>query len=692
MLDDISKHLSCLEGMKLSKDTLFDMTIIHVIYNKLDKISQNKWKEHHISTELPTLDQFLEFLKERQDILQSQEEPNLCKNNVSHNKSISTRSQVNVSMNQIKCNFCKRGHSIYTCQDFLKLPINERWSKVVALKLCSNCLRIGHSKDTCNSGSCRRCRRKHNTLLHNDIQQFNENTNKNSVNHLSSSNLSDEQSTSSQNNFIPSGVANTSQNYLVTNPVPNSTVLLSTVTFKVKDSTGKFHKCRALLDSGAQSNLITKECVQRLNLPLTTAKLSIIGINQVVSNLTQKVTLTIFSNINNSQFDLCCYVTPFTCSIPSEKINTFFSIPENICLSDPEFYLSQKIDMIIGSSLFWDLLVQGNIKLGKNGPILQNTKLGWVVAGATINTSMFSSCNFSKDFVPEDKHLRKFWEINEVNVPLNMSKDDIQCEELFLKTTTRDKKGQFIVKLPLKHSTEQLGDSKETAINRFLALEKRFQTNVEFYNFYRDFIHEYLQLGHMTKIETLNSYNHNYYLPHHGILKESSITTKLRVVFDGSCPTSSGWSLNDLQYVGPKVQNDIFDILIRFRLYKYVVSADVSKMYRQIWVHPDHRPLQLILWRDTPNEALTTYQLNTVTYGTTSAPYLAIKCLNQLAIQNQTNYPIASKTILSDFYVDDLLTGSNDLEELQGRCKDISSILRSANFILRKWSANDVHI
>ncbi|XP_074034599.1 uncharacterized protein [Leptinotarsa decemlineata] len=115
-------------------------------------------------------------------------------------------------------------------------------------------------------------------------------------------------------------------------------------------------------------------------------------------------------------------------------------------------------------------------------------------------------------------------------------------------------------------------------------------------------------------------------------------------------------------------------------------------MYRQIWVHPDHRPLQLILWRDTPNEALTTYQLNTVTYGTTSAPYLAIKCLNQLAIQNQTNYPIASKTILSDFYVDDLLTGSNDLEELQGRCKDISSILRSANFILRKWSANDVHI
>lgn len=53
-------------------------------YNKcylLDKITQNKWKEHYTSADLPTLSQVLEFLKERQDILQSQEEPHSFKQN-----------------------------------------------------------------------------------------------------------------------------------------------------------------------------------------------------------------------------------------------------------------------------------------------------------------------------------------------------------------------------------------------------------------------------------------------------------------------------------------------------------------------------------------------------------------------------------------------------------------------------------
>ncbi|XP_057671162.1 uncharacterized protein LOC130902897 [Diorhabda carinulata] len=51
-------------------------------------------------------------------------------------------------------------------------------------------------------------------------------------------------------------------------------------------------------------------------------------------------------------------------------------------------------------------------------------------------------------------------------------------------------------------------------------------------------------------------------------------------------------------------------------------------------------------------------------------------------------YPKACETILKDMYVDDLLTGSNDLIELQKLCKDIYDVLSSANFILRKWISN----
>lgn len=136
-------------------------------------------------------------------------------------------------------------------------------------------------------------------------------------------------------------------------------------------------------------------------------------------------------------------------------------------------------------------------------------------------------------------------------------------------------------------------------------------------------------MSHMTKISTssIKSSSKSYFLPHHGILRENHLTTKLRTVFDGSCPSSTGWSLNDLQYVGPKLQNDIVNILLRFRTYVYAVSADISKMYRCILLHPEHRQYQQILWRDNSEDDLSTYQLNTVSYGTSSAPYLAIRCI-----------------------------------------------------------------
>lgn len=106
---------------------------------------------------------------------------------------------------------------------------------------------------------------------------------------------------------------------------------------------------------------------------------------------------------------------------------------------------------------------------------------------------------------------------------------------------------------------------------------------------------EYDDLGHMSKLDTCSQTTSNYYLPHHGVIKESSTTTKLRVAFDASAVTSSNKSLNDIQFPGPALQNDIFSILLRFRQYKYVACADVEKMFRQIRLQSDQRSLQLII-------------------------------------------------------------------------------------------------
>jgi hypothetical protein len=95
-----------------------------------------------------------------------------------------------------------------------------------------------------------------------------------------------------------------------------------------------------------------------------------------------------------------------------------------------------------------------------------------------------------------------------------------------------------------------------------------------------------------------------FYMPHHGTVKENSSTTKLRVEFNGSEKSSNGVSLNDILMTGPRVQDDLYDIVQRFRMYKIVMSADIAKMYRQIWIHPDDEGLQRILWRNTPNQPI----------------------------------------------------------------------------------------
>ena len=107
------------------------------------------------------------------------------------------------------------------------------------------------------------------------------------------------------------------------------------------------------------------------------------------------------------------------------------------------------------------------------------------------------------------------------------------------------------------------------------------------------FMQEYERLGHMTLDKNSEKMTcPEYFMPHHGVFRESSLTTKLRVVFDASAPSSNGLSLNNIQLVGPVLQDDLLSILLRFRKHSIVISADVAKMYRQVLIEPSQRNLQ----------------------------------------------------------------------------------------------------
>ena len=72
--------------------------------------------------------------------------------------------------------------------------------------------------------------------------------------------------------------------------------------------------------------------------------------------------------------------------------------------------------------------------------------------------------------------------------------------------------------------------------------------------------------------------------------------------------------MNDIQMVGLKIQNKLVITLLRFRLHRFDLTADIVKMYRLILIIEKHRRFQYILWRSSPRKNIQTFQHNTVTY------------------------------------------------------------------------------
>lgn len=184
------------------------------------------------------------------------------------------------------------------------------------------------------------------------------------------------------------------------------------------------------------------------------------------------------------------------------------------------------------------------------------------------------------------------------------SNEEISCENYFRATTRYSTSGRYVVYLPFRSifSDNTLPDlnvnNAITAFKRLRQMEISFSKNPTFAIAYKHFMQEYELLGHMTRIGTYPNdvRDNSYFLPHQGVFKESSTTTRLRVMFDGSSHLKDCKSLNEELCPGPALQNDLASILTTWRKHKIGFSADIEKMFRQIDVKPEHRKYQQILW------------------------------------------------------------------------------------------------
>jgi len=78
----------------------------------------------------------------------------------------------------------------------------------------------------------------------------------------------------------------------------------------------------------------------------------------------------------------------------------------------------------------------------------------------------------------------------------------------------------------------------------------------------------------------------------------------------------------------------------------------------------------------------------TVTYGTASAPFLALRVIRQLVQDEGQAFPLAVPVLQDHIYVDDVLFGADDIPLLLRTRDQACALLNRGQFQLRKWSSN----
>ncbi|XP_076301460.1 uncharacterized protein LOC143219342 [Lasioglossum baleicum] len=664
----------------------WDDLLVFFVTKKLDSRSRKAWELHLGNTsQCPKFSELDTFLKSRVRALRtieqsiSEEASGTLANSGAKSNRVRATSLHGAAVAKSVCELCKAHHTLGQCSSFKSKSAAQRFDFVKETNRCVNCLSPHHATRKCTSSyNCTICNKRHHTLLHfNDAPSSNTTSRTKSVDHN-----------------VTTLVASCS----VPRITASQQVLLATAWIELRSSSGRSEKIRALLDQGSVVSIISENLAQRLRLPRSRVAVSITGIGNNAVTCRSTTTFTVASCQTDAVYSFTAYVLSSLSNYLPIRVNTNpqLSHIRDLALADENPFSADPIELIIGADHYGLLLLDGLRKGKVNEPTAQNTTLGWILSGpvpssATRAPAAFSTfhCNVSANL---DTELRRFWEVEELPNVTRLSPAELKCEEHFQRTHSRTSTGQYVVRLPFTEGPPiNIGPSLSAATTMFKRQENRLQRNPEHYAEYSKFLSEYEALGHMVEITESAPVPSNQivYVPHHAVIREQSATTRLRVVFNASAKTGNGTSLNDHLLIGPKLQTDLSAVLLRWRRYQYVFTADIAKMYRQIRVDSRDVDYQRILWRSSPSAPLQHFRLLTVTYGTAPAPFLALRVLQQLAQDEGSKYPLATSVLRDQIYVDDCVFGADDPHLARQIRDQVTALLREGGFTLRKWASND---
>ncbi|GFU64694.1 DUF1758 domain-containing protein [Trichonephila clavipes] len=462
IIDVCNEVIPNLKTLDLETNSLTEFIKINFLISKMDACISQRWELSLENNKIPPLEEFRVFIEREARGLNELKfvKPDIKKDNV---KPLNSFNKSNVNTTAVKCNqiksgvkpdvvkgsnciLCCQSHALFKCPTFNSINVYKNNN------LCTNCLRSNHRLDTCRIGfSCKNCSERHHTLLHIYSVSPSADTQANSVVTVS-------------NNCTQSA---------------ESHVLLSTALINVKSKHGQQITCRVLIDNASQNSLISKQCADRLKLPLKHTNHKLVGVNETFAETSLYSTNFEFSScVSSDKIQVkALLVSKVTSAMPNFPIK-YHEWPhiKDLTLADPTFYIENEIDILLGADVFMTLISGTPIMGPKGTPSVLPTKLGHLSSG-TVNTQSNQNSSLScHTLLNIDHSLKQFWELESVPKDIPSKDEDELCESIFENSHIRNADGRYILKLPFRDDLS-LGDSKEGVLKRFYSLERKLRSN-----------------------------------------------------------------------------------------------------------------------------------------------------------------------------------------------------------------------
>ena len=471
-------------------------------------------------------------------------------------------------------------------------------------------------------------------------------------------------------------------------------------------------QARALIDTGSSDTYITNSLCDKLSLPRYH------GEYRTISTFgdKDKPSLRIYAHQVLAKLQLVTgHMMSLQCTTVDEVISDFDlqSIPmsnqdhymvkglTNVNL--PQQNMTVAIDMQIGNDIIMALNKNRSIKLSC-GVYLWETNLGWVTSGQMFANSKVTLPDKQKKRVyfahevtarEEEPDVDTLWKLEPIGIKdVPMDHEDEEALDNFNKTLIYDKEEKrCYVTWPWKEENPELESNYGIARKRLEGVVRKLSANPEMYDRYSKNFEEQLKLGIIEKVtwpdSKIDSLKH--YIPHHAVIKEDKATTKLRQVYDGSCKTKSGTSLNECLYRGPVILENLIGLILRFRLPKVAIMADIEKAFLQVGLQDADRDVVRFLWlkdptKHTVEDNIQVFRFVRVPFGVKSSPWLLAATVRWVLAQFP-DMP-AAEVIKFAIYVDNVICGVDSVEEAIQFFLDSKGMFKYGSMNLREWVSN----